>query len=78
MKRLNIILLIIIIILAIVLGFMTYYMFYWKNGYLNASNTMVEIFETLEDAGVKIQSIDNGPSQVIIKQKNKIIMEETN
>lgn len=78
MRKSSIIFLVIIIVLSIVLGFMTYYMFYWKEGYLNAANTMVEIMGTLEDAGVEIQNTDGGTSQVIIKQQNKVIMEEKN
>ena len=78
MKKSNSIFLLIIMVLLVVVGFLTYYTFYWKDGYTKSTTSMVEFLEILEDAGVEVRSIDNSSSQVIVKQQNKVIMEESN
>jgi TM2 domain-containing membrane protein YozV len=52
MNKLNKIFLIIIILLIIALGYMTYKMFYFKNGYTNAANKLYEQTKMLEDSGM--------------------------
>lgn len=76
MNKLSKIFLVIIITLAIALGLTTYYMFYWRTGYFNAANEMVRHVKILEDAGVKVISVDDGEPQVYITQPDKVIMGE--
>ncbi len=78
MNKLSKIFLVIIVILLLTLGLMTYYMFYWRNGYLNAANAMYEHAKLLEDSGVQIISIDDGDPQVHITKSDKVIIEDIN
>lgn len=78
MNKLSKIFLIIILLLMIALGIMTYYMFYWREGYLSAANTMVELVGTLEESGVELRSEEDGANKVIIKQPDKVVIETNN
>lgn len=76
MKKSSIILTTIIVLLIIFLALMTYYMFYWRKGYLEAATTMYEYVKTLEDAGVSVIGDEDGKTHVIIKKENNVVMEE--
>ena len=65
MNRLSKIFLIIIILLIIALGIMTYYYFYWRGGYLNASNELMKINETIRENGYEIQIEDEGQTYIM-------------
>ena len=75
MKKSSIVLIVIVILLAIALGLMTWYMFYWRNGYLQAATTMYEYVKTLEDAGVSVISNENNETFVVLEDENNVVME---
>ena len=76
MNKISKILLVIVIILVIALGIITYYMFYYREGYISAATTMYEHIKTLEDAGVRVETDGEGTSKVILSQDNKVILED--
>ena len=75
MNRMSKILLVIVMIAVIALGIITYYMFYYREGYITAATEIYEHIKTLEDAGVRIETDENGTSKVILSQNNNVIME---
>ena len=60
MNKLSKIFLAIIIILLIALGIMTYYYFYWRDGYLKVSNDMVKTMEAIHSKGYDIKVENKG------------------
>ena len=76
MNKISKILLVIVIILVIALGIITYYMFYYREAYVGAATEIYEHIKTLEDAGVRVETDENGTSKVILSQDNKVIIED--
>lgn len=54
MNKLSKIFLVIIILLTIALGIMTYYVFYWRSGYVEAVNELIRV---IEENGLEGQAI---------------------
>ncbi len=65
MNKLSKILLAIIILLIIALGVMTYYYFYWRDGYLSAVNELMKTNEAIREKGYEIQVEDEGQTYVL-------------
>ena len=65
MNRLSKVFLGIIILLIIALGIMTYYYFYWRDGYLTAANELVKINEAIRENGYEIQVEDEGQTYIM-------------
>lgn len=60
MNRLSKIFLFLIIILSIALVIMTYYFFYWREGYLKAANELVKFTDAIHSAGYEILVENDG------------------
>ena len=65
MNKLSKIFLVLIILLAIFLGIMTYYYFYWREGYLTVSNELMKTTEAIREKGYSIQVEDEGQTYVM-------------
>lgn len=65
MNKLSKVFLGIIILLIIALGIMTYYYFYWRDGYLTAANELVKINEAIRENGYEIQVEDEGQTYIM-------------
>ncbi len=75
MNKLSKILICIIILLVIALGYLIYKVNYFKDGYLQASNTLYDQTKLLEDSGVEIISNENNKTEIHIKQSGKVIID---
>ena len=76
MNKLSKILICIIILLLIVLGYLIYKVNYFKDGYIQASNTLYDQTKLLEDSGIKIISDEKNKTEIHIKQSDKVIIEQ--